>query len=148
MARTGLYMNWKGWTVTHGSGPTTITLSQITDVQVQRGEQWVSFKGDGNIFATMMALANSTRAIRITGGDVGKLLTIPKNTVCTVSGYLYDAKNQTTSGSGTLNISLANACFEGNAPGGGQNQFISDTVQFTAYSSDGSIDPLTVTEAT
>lgn len=148
MARTGLYMNWKGFTVTHGSGPTTITLNQITDVQVQRGEQWVSWKADGNVFATAMALAGSTRAIRLTGGDIGKLLTIPRNTVCTVAGYLYDQKNQSTSGSGTLSISLANACFEGNAPGGGQNQFISDTVQFTAYSADGTTDPLTINEAT
>lgn len=147
MARSKHYMNWKNWTVTHGAGPTTITLTEITDVQVQRGEQWISWKADGNIFATDMALAGSTRAIRMSGGDVGKLVTIPRNTVCTVAGYLWDAKNQSNSGSGSLSISLANACFEGNAPGGGQNQYISDTVQFTAYSSDGSTDPLTITEA-
>ncbi len=147
MPRTKHYMNWKDVTVVYGSGPTTITLTEITDIAVQRGEQWISFKGDGNVFATAMALADSSRSVRITGGDVGKLLTIPKNTVCTVNFKLYDAVNQSASGAGTLSFVLSNAVFLGNAPGGGQNQYIMDSIQFQAYSSDGTTDPLAVSEA-
>jgi len=147
MARSKSYMNWKGVTVTHGSGPTTITLTEITGVQIQRGDQWIPLRVDGYVFATRMARVGAQRGIRITGADVGKLATIPLNTVCTVVAKLWDSVNQTDGGSGMLTFTLSNAVFAGNNPGGNQNEYITDTVEFMAYSADGTTDPLVVAES-
>lgn len=147
MPRSKSYMNWKTVSVSHGPGPTTITLTEITGVQIQRGEQWVPLRVDGFVFPTRMARVGAQRGMRITGADVGKLATIPLNTVCTVTCQLFDSVNQTTNGSGTLTFTLSNAVFMGNSPGGNQNEYIMDSVEFSAYSADGTTDPLTINEA-
>lgn len=146
MARTKHYMNWKSCTIVHGSGPTTITLTEITNVEFMINDEFVQFKGDGNIYATVMALANASRGVRITSGDLGRLaVTIPHNTPCTVTLICHDAVNG--SGSGALTFVLSNALKQSISPSGAQNVILTDTVTFMSYSSDGTTSPLAITEA-
>lgn len=146
MARTKHYQNWKSVTISHGVGPTTITLTEITNVEILNNDQYETFKGDGNIFNTVMVLANGVRGIRITGGDIGtQCVTIPRNTPCTVVCVLHDAVNG--SGSGALTFTLSNAMKQGASPGGPQNKILTDVVEFMAYSSDGTTDPLSISQA-
>ena len=145
MARTKHYMNWKSCTIVHGSGPTTISLTEITNVEFMINDEFVQFKGDGNIYATVMALANSTRGVRITSADLGRLsVTIPHNTPCTVTVICHDVVNG--AGDGALTFVLANALKQTIAPGGAQNVILTDTVTFMSYSSDGTTSPLTISE--
>ena len=110
-----------------------------------RGDQYEMWKADGNIFNTLMALANGMRGVKITGGDIGKMNTIiPRNTNCIIVVKLYDPRNGV--GTGCLNFTLINALLQDTSPSGPENKFITDTLNFMAYSPDGNTDPLTITE--
>lgn len=145
MARSKTYMNVTSVTISYGGGPTTISLTEITSVQfgMQEGlEPWIA---DGHKFPTLLIAATGTRSVTIFSGDIGKLLTIPKNTACTVSFIFNDSVNTTSTGAVTL--TLSNAVMGEISASGPSNKFAGGSAVFMLYSSNGSTDPLAYSEA-
>jgi cyanophycinase-like exopeptidase len=143
--KTNVYMNWTGVTVSFGVGPTVIALTEITDVQVLDEDGLEMWQSDGNKFATVVVAATGARGMTLTGGDLFKLATMPRNTPCTIVAVLRDAINGT--GSGAITHTLVNAVMAGAPRGGATNKFAMGSVTFMAFSPDGSTDPLTLTQA-
>ncbi len=143
--RSNVYMSWTGVTVTP-SGGSTMAISEVTDVQVHDKDHIEPWQADGHKYATRMIAASGERGITITGGDVGKLASIPKNVPCTVVAILNDAVNGV--GTGAVTVTLVNA-IRGEVPSSGKtSKFAGGSVSFMAFSSDGTADPLSYAAAT
>lgn len=145
MPHTNVYMNWTGVTITPVGG-SAISLLEVLDVQVMDEDTIEQWQSDGNKFATVLVAASGSRGMTITGGDVFKLAGIPRNTLCTIVAILNDARN--SAGSGAITHTLSNAMFASAPRSGTTNKFAGGSVTFIAASTDGSTDPLVITQAT
>lgn len=143
MAATNLFMNWSSVTVAYGA--TTVTLLEVLDVQLDAASQQEVFFGDARKFPRLIVNTAKTRGITIIGGDVYKLLTIPDDTVVTVTAVLNDAKNG--SGSGALTLTLSNAVRAKVAGSGPNNKFAGGSVAYSAFADVNDTDPLAIAQA-
>ena len=144
MAKTNVFMNWKEVTVTPVGGGGAIAITEVVDVEVMDKDDLEPWQADGHKFPTLLVAASGMRGLTIQGGSINKLSSIPKNTPCTVVAKLYDAKNG--AGEGCLVHTLSNAVLQGSPSSGKSNKFAGGSAVFVAYSSDGTVDPLVVTE--
>lgn len=145
MARSNVFMNWTGVTITYGTTPTVITMTEVLDVQVLDEEGIEQWQADGHKFATKMITATGARGLTIIGGDVYKLATIPRGTPCTVVAILNDAVNGV--GTGAVTHTLSNGVMTGASRSGPSNKFAGGSATFIAFSTDGTADPLAMAVA-
>jgi hypothetical protein len=145
MARTGKYtglISTVSWTP---NGGTLVSITGNIGAKPTINNQLIEFTGDAATFATLLANVKGTRGLQLSGYDVSKLMKLstgPGTLVVTVN----DAVNGT--GTGAITYTLSNAVKQ-DASGTHQNQSAdSATLSFVAYSSDGTTDPLVITEAT
>ena len=143
MARSKRYVNFT-LSLTP-SGGTLTAYNEITGYQVHRGKKQLMAFGDAKLYPTLIVNVENSRTITIVGGDVSKLLQLGADTVFTVVLILNDAKNG--SGSGALTVTLVDATIAEDSHSGQNNEFGQSSVTFVAYSTDGTTDPLTVSEA-
>src|SRR4051794_25135870 len=99
---SNLFMNWSSVTVVYGATPTTITLTGVTNVEIDGKSQQQVFYGDARAFPRKIRNTQKTRKVTIHGGDVAKLLSIPEDTPCTITAVLDDVDNGHAAGSGAL----------------------------------------------
>lgn len=145
MARSKTYMNVTSVTISYGGGPTTISLTEVTNVQSAIQDVLEPWVADGHKFPTLLIAAMGTRSVTIFSGDIGKLMTIPKGTACTVSFIFNDSVNTTSTGAVTF--TLSNAVLNDISFSGPSNKFAGGSATFMLYSSNGSTDPLAYSEA-
>ena len=104
----------------------------------------IKFKGDTDLYPTLIANVDNEPHASITTADVGTLFGITPGTTATLNATLNDAKGTT---GGAVVFAMANAVFE-NAEAQGQHaQFASVTGTWQAYSSDGTTNPLSFSRA-
>lgn len=143
VAASGLYMNWTGVTVTHGTAPTTIAIDEVTDMDFGREGEVKRWSADAAKFAKALVVKNKRRTVTIKGGDVAKLASVPEDTPCTVVGILNDLNNG--AGTGALTCTVTNAVCVSNPFRGKNNDFGTGDLSFEAFAPDGITDPLTIT---
>ena len=136
MAATKAQINWAS--VTHG----TTAITRITTGGFGQGGQLLKFKGDTNIYSTIIANVNNEPHASFTTADVAILMGIAPGTSATLSATLNDALTAT---GGAVAFAMINAVFE-NADAQAQHaQYGSVTGTWQAYSSDGTTNPLSFT---
>lgn len=141
MAKTNLYMNWTGVTVTYGTSPTTINLSEVVDLEVGRKGEVKRWTADAGVFAKALAVKNKTRTITIKGGAINLLASVPEDTLCTIVGVLNDLNNGT--GSGAITVTAVRGTVTSNPFKGQNNEFGLGDLEFECSSVDGTTDPIT-----
>jgi hypothetical protein len=142
--KSNVFMNWTGVTVVYGASPTTITLTEVTDIQVVDSDILEMWQADGHKFPTLCIAADANRGLTIHGGDCYKLAAMPRNTPCTINATLRDAANG--AGTGALVLALSNAVLSESNFSGQTNKFAGGSATFMAFSSDGSTDPLAISQ--
>lgn len=145
MAKSNVFMSWTGVTITPPSPAVAISLTEVTDVQVLDNDGLEMWQADGYKFATLCVAATGQRGVTIHSGDCYKLASLPKGTPCTVVAILKDAANGT--GTGAMTITLSNAVLDNVTVNGASNKFATGQANFTAFSPDGTTDPLAIAQA-
>jgi hypothetical protein len=141
MAASKLNANWSA--VSHGLN----TITRVTTAAFSRGGALMSFSADGDRYPTAIVNLMSKPTASVTTADVGLAFDgtkFPVGADAALSATLNDAKGAS---GGSVIFTLANAVLE-NVQGNGQHgQFASATLNFQAYSSDGTTSPLSIARA-
>ena len=145
LARSKLNIGWSSVTITPLPSGTATTLDEITNVSPSKSNAVKAFFGDAHLFATLILSRQLERHLTITTGNVFDATAIQENQPYTIVAIWNDAKNAASTGA--ITITLANAVCTKNGANGPANDFGVATLEFQAYSSDGSTDPLSVTQA-
>ena len=138
MSATKAQINWTG--VSHGS----TNITRVTSAMFGLGGSLLKFKGDTDMFPTIIANVDNEPHASVTTADVGTMMGIVPGTTATLNATLNDAKLAT---GGSVIFALANAVFENADTQGQHAQFATVTGTWQAYSSDGSTAPLSFTRA-
>ena len=136
MSATKAQINWTG--VEFAS----TAVTRVTNASVGQGGSLIKFKGDTDLFPTIIANVDNEPHMSITTADVGTMHSFSPGQVGTLTATLNDAKLQ--SGGGVV-FTLSNAVFENADTQAQHAQFGSVTGTWQAYSTDGSTPPLVVT---
>ena len=140
MAFKPVYFSFSGVSITPQGG-SAILLKETTRLRIIRRENLEEWQGSGDQFSTLFAVSKSDRGCSIEGADINLHLTIPANTACAITGTILHPKNGT--GEGALTFTLANAVLQDSSFGAESRRFAGGGVEFLAYSSDGTTDPMT-----
>jgi hypothetical protein len=135
---TKAQINWTA--VSFNSTP----ITRVTNASVGQGGQLIKFKGDIDLYPTIIANVDNEPHASITTADVGTMMGFVPGTSGTLTATLNDAKG--TAG-GAVVFALANAVFENADTQAQHAQFGSVTGTWQCYSSDGSTNPLSFTRA-
>jgi hypothetical protein len=138
MSATKAQINWTS--VSHGS----TTLTRVVNMTFAQGGQLIQFKGDTDLYPTIIANPTSEPHASITTADVGTLMGISPGTTASLTATLNDAKLAI---GGAVNFTLANAVFENAETSGAHAQFAQVNGTWKAFSSDGSTNPLSFTRS-
>jgi hypothetical protein len=138
MAATKANINWTG--VAFNS----TAITRVTNASIGQGGQLIKFKGDTDIYPTIIANVDNEPHASITTADVGTMMGFIPGTSATLSATLNDAKNAS---GGAVVFTLANAVFENADTQAQHAQFGSVTGTWQCYSSDGSTNPLSFTRS-
>jgi hypothetical protein len=136
MSATKAQINWTG--VSFASG----AITRVTNASVGQGGSLIKFKGDTDLFPTIIANVDQEPHFSITTADVGTIHAISPGAVGTLIATLNDAKGAS---GGAVVFTLSNAVFENADTQAQHAQFGSVTGTWQAYSTDGSTNPLVVT---
>lgn len=137
-----VHMDWRNIVVTPENGA-PIALSEITEMDVSIDDSLEPWQADGTKFARLVVVSTSERGGTIMGGDVGRLLAIPRGTPCTVTADLFHAL--TRDGAGMMSFEFHNAMFGKGSVKGQTNKYAGGQVTFMCFSPDDS-DPVTITQ--
>jgi hypothetical protein len=146
---TNLFMNWSPATITPAGG-SAITQDEVTNVEIDGKSVQEVFYGDNRKFPKLIRNTAKTRKLVIETGNIGKALTIPEDTPCTIVVTLCDAVNGTTTAGGAIVITAKNAILETKPFKGANNKFAGSTLTFNCYGDDSvtpDSDPITVANA-
>jgi hypothetical protein len=137
MSATKANINWTS--VSFNS----VTVTRVTNASFGQGGNLIKFKGDTDLYPTIIANVNDEPHASITTADVGTVMSsFTPGTTSTLVATLEDAKGAS---GGAVVFTLSNAVFE-NADAQGQHaQFASVTGTWQAFSTDGSTAPLAIT---
>jgi hypothetical protein len=138
MSATKAQINWTA--VSHGA----VNITRVTSVSVGQGGSLIKFKGDIDIYPTIIANVDNEPHVSVTTADVAILMGISPGTSATFAATMKDAKAQT---GGDILFSMINAVFENADTQGQHAQFGSVTGTWQAFSSDGATNPLSFTRA-
>jgi hypothetical protein len=134
MSATKAQINWTS--VSFNS----VNITRVTNASFGQGGKLIKFKGDTDLFPTIIAAVDTEPHASITTADIGTVMSnFTPGVTSTLSATLNDAKSQS---GGAVVFTLANAMFE-NADSQAQHaQFGSVTGTWQAFSSDGQTTPL------
>jgi hypothetical protein len=138
MAASKIQANWT--TVSHNS----VTFSKVTAVTFSQGGSIQEFAGDTDRYPTVMTTLMTKPTASVTSADIGTLMGVTPGTTATLNATHKDAK---LAAAGDIVYALANAVAENCSANGPFGQYGSATLNFRAYSSDGSTNPLSFTRA-
>jgi hypothetical protein len=138
MSATKAQINWAS--VTHGS----TAITRITAGGFGQGGKLLRFKGDTDIYSTIIANVNNEPHAAFTTADVGTVMGIVPGTTNTLSATLNDARSAT---GGAVIFTMINAVFENADTSAQHGQFGTVTGTWQAFSSDGVTNPLSFTRA-
>jgi hypothetical protein len=138
MAATKGQINWTG------IGWNSLTFTRITGCNVDQGGQLIRFKGDTDIYTSIIANVNNEPSVSVTSGDPASLHGIATGVSATWTGTLKDARGAT---GGDIIFVMINAVFETVTTNAQHAQFASATASWQGYSADGVTNPLTFTRA-
>ena len=138
MAATRAQINWTAvsWNSTN--------ITRVTTASVGLGGQLIKFKGDTDLFPTIIANVNNEPHFSITSADVGTLMGFVPGASGTLDATLNDAKQAV---GGAVNFAMINAVFENADTQAAHAQFGTVTGTWQAYSSDGVTNPLSFTRS-
>lgn len=136
MSATGAQINWS--TVTFASAP----LKRITTGGFGLGGQLLKFKGDTDIYPSIIAMVGQDPTITFGSADVGTFASLVPGTSGTLSGIMVDAKAQT---GGNVVVTGSNAVFETADAQGAHAAWSGVTASWQLYASDGLTPPLVLT---
>ena len=143
MAASNLYVNWSPVTITMTS-PTsgsTITITEVTSVNVMIDGEQIKFLGDALKFPRGIKNVALKRGIEIKTGNPGQLLgAVNQSSVYTIVATLQDMNNGT--GTGALTITLVSAVLAKAPVSGDNNQFGNGTISFESFGASSDTDPL------
>jgi hypothetical protein len=138
MSATKAQINWS--TVSFAS----TAITRVTNASVGQGGNLIKFKGDTDVFPTIIAMVDQEPHASITTADVGTMMGFIPGAAGTLLATLKDSKGAS---GGDVLFTLANAVFENADTQAQHAQFGSVTGTWQAYSSDGSTNPLSFTRA-
>ena len=136
MSATKAQINWTA--VSHGS----TNLTRVTNAMFGQGGSLIKFKGDTDLFPTIIANVDNEPHASVTTADVGTMMGITPGTTATLNATLNDAKAAT---GGAVVFALANAVFANADTQAQHAQFATVTGTWQAFSTDGSTNPLSFT---
>jgi hypothetical protein len=138
MAATKAQINWTN--VQHGS----TAITRVTSASFGQGGSLIKFKGDTDLYPTIIANVDNEPHASVTTADVAVLMGIVPGTSATLQATLNDAKAQS---GGAVVFAMTNSVFENADTQAQHAQFASVTGTWQAYSSDGVTNPLSFTRA-
>ena len=138
MSATKANINWTA--VSFNS----VTITRVTNASVGQGGSLIKFKGDTDLYPTIIAMVDQEPHASITTADVGTMMGFTPGTVSTLAMTLNDAKSAS---GGAVVFSLANAAFENADTQAQHAQFGSVTGTWQCYSTDGATNPLSFTRS-
>ncbi len=136
MSATRAQINWAS--VTFGS----TAITRITTGGFGQGGTLLRFKGDTDMYSTVIANVNNEPNASFTTADVGTMMGITPGTTNTLTATLNDAKGAT---GGAVVFTMINAVFENADTTAQHAQYGSVTGTWQAFSSDGLTNPLSFT---
>jgi hypothetical protein len=143
MAISKAQINWTGVSFTPtGGGATSIT--RVTAGMFGQGGRLVKFKGDTDLYPTIIAAPTVEPHASFTTADVGTMMGFAPGTGGSLAATLSDAK---AAAGGAVVFALSNAVFENAAATGHHAEFATVTGTWQAYSSDGVTNPLSFTRS-
>lgn len=132
MAATGLQINHAN--VSFSSTP----IDRITQFSISEGSQSAEWRGDTDLYPSVIAQTQLNVSANIVTGNIGVALTLPTGVTGTLAGTHKDAKGQS---GGDVVLSL-NCELTNRETGGSHGQWGQATLQFTGRSADGVTSPL------
>lgn len=117
-------------------------ITRVTNASVGQGGSLIKFKGDTDLYPTIIANVDNEPHMSITTADVGTIQSIVPGTTGTLTATLNDAKGAS---GGAVVFTLSNAVFENADTQAQHAQFGSVTGTWQGYSSDGSTNPMAIT---
>jgi hypothetical protein len=136
MSATRAQINWAS--VTFGS----TAITRITTGGFGQGGKLIRFKGDTDMYSTVIANVTNEPGATFTTADVGTIMGIAPGTTNTLTATLNDAKGAT---GGAVVFTMINSVFENADTAAQHAQFGSVTGTWQAFSSDGVTNPLSFT---
>jgi hypothetical protein len=134
-------INWTGVSFTPTGGSAT-GITRVTAGMFGQGGHLIKFKGDTDLYPTIIAAPTIEPHASFTTADVGTMMGFAPGTGGSLAATLNDAKAVT---GGAVVFALANAVFENASATGHHAQFATVTGTWQAYSSDGVTNPLAFT---
>jgi hypothetical protein len=138
MSATKAQINWAS--VMHGS----TAITRITTGGFGQGGKLLKFKGDTDVYSSIIANVDNEPHATFTTADVGTMMGINPGTSGTLTATLNDAKAVT---GGAVIFTMSNAVFENADTTGQHAQFGTVTGTWQAYSSDGTTNPLAISRS-
>ncbi len=135
MAATKLNINWTG--VSFNS----VAITKVTNGSFGMGGTLLKFKGDTNVYSTVIASTDIEPHCSFTTGDINTMMNFTPGTAAAITATLNDALGQ---GAGNITFSSANAVFENADASAAHAQYGTVTGTWQFFSSDGVTNPLTV----
>ena len=138
MSATKVQLNWTS--VSFNS----TNITRVTAGMFGQGGQLLKFKGDTDLFPTVIAAPDTEPHASFTTADVGTMMGFVPGTGASLTATLNDAKGDS---GGAVVFTLANAVFENADTSAQHAQWGTVTGTWQAYSSDGSTNPLSFTRS-
>jgi hypothetical protein len=138
MSATKAQINWAS--VSFGS----TSITRITTGGFGQGGKLVRFKGDTDLYTTIIANVTNEPNATFTTADVGTVMGISPGTTNTLTATLNDAKSAT---GGAVVFTMINAVFENADTKAQHAEFGTVTGTWQAFSSDGVTNPLSFTRS-
>jgi hypothetical protein len=131
-------INWTGvsWTPTGGS---LTSITRVTAGMFGMGGRLIKFKGDTDLYPTIIACPDQEPHASFTTADVGGMWAFAPGVAGPLVATLNDAKVVTN---GAVVFTMVNATFESATANGNHGAFATVTGTWQAFSSDGSTPPL------
>jgi hypothetical protein len=133
MSATKAQINWTS--VSFNS----TNITRVTNASIGQGGSLIKFKGDTDLYPTIIANVDNEPHASITTADVGTMMGFSPGTAATLNATLEDAKGQS---GGAVVFTLVNAVFENADTQAQHAQFGSVTGTWQCFSTDGSTNPL------
>jgi hypothetical protein len=133
MAATKANVNWTG--VSHGS----TNLTRVTQGSFTYGGNLIKFKGDVDNFPTIIVCPDQEPTASFHTADVGTAFGLTPGTTATLNATLNDAK---LAAGGAVVFAMINSVVRNTDAQGSHAQYAGATINWDAYSSDGSTNPL------
>jgi hypothetical protein len=119
-----------------------VPITRITTASFGQGGSLVQFKGDTDLYPSIIANVTNDPHASITTADVGTMMGFLSGTSGTLTAQLNDAK---AVADGAVVFTMSNAVFENADTQAAHAQFGSVTGTWQAYASDGLTNPVVIT---